>query len=453
MFVCGMALISPGTVVIPSGDPYWANVSLLLHADGTNGSTTFTDSSPTTKTVTASGSTISTAQYIFGGSSGLIATATSSNDLTIPNHTDFSLSTGDFTLEVWVYVTTVQISIILQKAVGTGSYPWQVYITSGSKFGFRGLNTVPALVYDLTSTTSVSPNTWYFIQARRSGNDFALAINGTQEATSNPGSTTLYSDTAHVVIGNYDSGATFPLVGYVDDVRITKGIARPFALPTTAFPNSSSPDLYWTNVEALLYFDGTNNSTTFTDSSSRAHTVTPHGTAKLSTAQFVYGTAAGLFNGTSDYLSLPITSTNFGLVDWTWEARIRWNTVGDCGIMTAVNGGTDLYLEYYGGTWTLGDNAINNIAYSAFTPVANTWYALALTKSGSTYRLFIDGTIITSSTTALRTDISCSVFQIGARANASIFFNGYIDEARITIGTARYTANYVPTTSAAFPNF
>ena len=81
-------------------DPYFSNVSLLLHGDGTNGSTTIIDSSPLPKTVTAFGNAqISTAQSKFGGSS--IAFDGTGDSLTIPAIT----FAGDFTLEAWLYKT------------------------------------------------------------------------------------------------------------------------------------------------------------------------------------------------------------------------------------------------------------------------------------------------------------------------------------------------------------
>ncbi len=85
-----------------SGVQIASNLSLLLHMDGTNGSTTFTDSSPNSHTITASGSaSISTTQYKFGTASGYFSTAF--DCLTIPDSSVFDLSGGVWTIGFWIY--------------------------------------------------------------------------------------------------------------------------------------------------------------------------------------------------------------------------------------------------------------------------------------------------------------------------------------------------------------
>ncbi len=211
-------------------DPNYANVSLLLHFDNN-----LTDNSPTPKTVTAVGnSTVSAAASKFGGYSGFVdASGGTGSNYTVPDHADFNFPTQDFTLEAWVYLTSSTTCAILNKSAG-GQYPWQFWLNS-NVLSFRGFNSGGSLVYSIGGTTTLSLNTWCFCQARRSGNTFALAVNGTQEATTTLGATTLLTNTDVLTIGNI---VTSPLIGYVDDVRITKGVARAFALPTAAFPNS-----------------------------------------------------------------------------------------------------------------------------------------------------------------------------------------------------------------------
>ena len=83
---------------------------LLLHCDGADGSTTFIDSA-TGKTITASGNAqIDTAQYKFGGASGLFD---GTNDfLYTPNHADFTFGTGDFTIDFWVRLAAINVQYV-----------------------------------------------------------------------------------------------------------------------------------------------------------------------------------------------------------------------------------------------------------------------------------------------------------------------------------------------------
>ena len=224
-----------------SGDPDFANVGLLLHCDGSNGGTTFTDSSSNGHTVTPTSVTTSTAQAKFGATSALIASSANTNRLEVSDDASLVASTEDFTIECWVYFTSVASAAILyNKAFGTGLYPYQLYKSGGNNFGFRGFDNASSLIYDLTGTTSVTTGQWYFVQARRSSGTFALAVDGTQEATTTiSSSTVLLPNAAPVSIGNYgNAAASFPVIGYMDDIRFTKNVARTFALPTAAFPDS-----------------------------------------------------------------------------------------------------------------------------------------------------------------------------------------------------------------------
>jgi hypothetical protein len=85
---------------------------------------------------------------------------------------------------------------------------------------------------------------------------------------------------------------------------------------------------------------------------------------------------------------------------------------------------------------------------------ANTWYHVALCKSGSSTKMFIDGTQTGSTYTDNNTYINSGRTQLGAEVSfgsgVAEFFNGYIDEIRVS-HMARYTANFSPPT-AAFPD-
>lgn len=213
-------------------DPDFANVSLLLHYDNN-----LTDHSGTPKTVTAVGNAaVSAGASKFGGYSGFVdGSGGTGSCYTVPDHTHFNFPTQDFTLETWFYLTSVSACILLNKYNGGALYPWQLWIDGSQHLSFRGFDSGGSLVYTINGSTGVSPSTWYFAQGRRSGNTFACALNGAQEATTTLGATTLMTNADVVKIGNSISS---PLIGYVDDTRITKSVARTFALPTAAFPNS-----------------------------------------------------------------------------------------------------------------------------------------------------------------------------------------------------------------------
>ena len=201
-----------------SDDPYFANVSLLLRGDGTNGSTTIVDSSPSPKTVTAFGDAqISTAQSNFGGSS--LRFDGSGDYLLIAANSGLSLP-GDFTIELWHFL------------VANAQYP--APLSSGGYFS--GTNswyfnvTQSAVTFYVKSTggnvTSVSTalNQWNHFAIARSGSTLRIFKNGTQLGSFTNSASLTDGGVNGLNIGRLTIYGS--MNGYIDDLRITKGVAR-----------------------------------------------------------------------------------------------------------------------------------------------------------------------------------------------------------------------------------
>ena len=209
-----------------------------------------------------------------------------------------------------------------------------------------------------------------------------------------------------------------------------------------------------TDVSLLLHMDGTNGSTTFTDSGPNALAVTAFGNAQISTTQSQYGGASGYFDGTGDY----ITYSSASLFDFSEDFTIEgwWNftqinqyqgfTILFCGIeldriqLATVSGAVELY-------WG-GPLISYSIASSGFL---NTWTHFAVTRSGTAVKLWINGLNVASATKT--TTIDVSGISLSSQLNNGGYhgyFNGYVDEFRVTKGVARYTSTFTPT--GPFPN-
>jgi hypothetical protein len=222
-------------------DPDFANVSLLLHGDGTNGSTAIIDSSSSPKTVTAVGNAqISTAQSKFGGSS--FAFDGSGDWLRLQTGVaDYNFGSGDFTIEAWVYRLNTNTAAIyvgqsdLGSAAGSNVILYvsaaatsDVYVGSGS--------------YGVASPNP-STNTWAHVALCRSGGTLRSFLNGSVVAAN----TSLGTNSVNIgsaanppTIGALNNNGS-PLNGYIDDFRITKGVARytaAFTPPTAPFPDA-----------------------------------------------------------------------------------------------------------------------------------------------------------------------------------------------------------------------
>jgi hypothetical protein len=203
-----------------------SGTSLLLNY--TNGG--IIDNTMSNDLETVGGASISTTQSKFGGSSmyfdgsGDWLLAKASNVL--------SFETGDFTIEGWLYPTAVTGAdrcLWDTRAVSTDS-GMVLFIDTNGK-----LATYTSSALRLTSGASLSANTWtHFALVRYSGT-MAFYINGFQSGTL-AYSTTITCPGTVFIGARQDSAA--PYTGYIDDLRITKGIARyvqNFTPPTQAF--------------------------------------------------------------------------------------------------------------------------------------------------------------------------------------------------------------------------
>jgi hypothetical protein len=87
------------------------------------------------------------------------------------------------------------------------------------------------------------------------------------------------------------------------------------------------------------------------------------------------------------------------------------------------------------------------VVISGGSVTLNTWSHLAITRASNSLKMFLNGTQIGSTYTLSATLITAPMF-IGSRYNATQYFNGYMDDFRITKGYARYTTTFTPPTSA-----
>jgi hypothetical protein len=225
-------------IVIMNSDPYFGSVDLLLHANGTNGSTTFIDSSNSPKSITANGNAvISTTHAKFGTSSMYFD---GNGDYLTTDVNSLPVLTGDFTIECWAYRTQ---AIYGYDALFTtkANVSWaQDGINTSLVFsagGFHGLG----LGWTTYSTgVSIPTGTWTHAAVTRSGSTVRFFIGGSlvhsHTYSGNVGDTTYKRG-----IGVFDSEGGGPRLhwyGYIDDFRITRGVARytsAFTPPTSEF--------------------------------------------------------------------------------------------------------------------------------------------------------------------------------------------------------------------------
>lgn len=216
-------------------------------------------------------------------------------------------------------------------------------------------------------------------------------------------------------------------------------------------------DPHWASVVSLLHFDGPNDSTTITDQIIRIWTV--NGNARLRTAQRRWGPSSLYLDGNGDYLTTPdAAGLTLAGTDATIECWIRPSDIKPH--MAVVNkrpaSGTSEFSIYvangYLGAfgWNSAGEVIQLTGGSQLE--VDVWYHVALSVSGSTWRLFLNGALEAVGTTVGAIQGNGFSIYIGRdRINSSRDFPGYIDDFRWTAGIARYTSGFTPPT-APFPD-
>jgi hypothetical protein len=210
-------------------DPNISFVKALLHFDGTDGSTTITDSSPAAHSFTANnGAALTTSQSKFGGSA--LALDGTNDTVSSTSHADYGLGTGDFTVEGWFrFTSTTGDRYLCATAVNTG---FAILLSGGVLYTARR-----DVAGDLSFSWSPTLNQWYFIATSRASGTAHLYIDGSRVATGSVGSNYVQGD---LIVGGYNSSLG-PFSGQVDDFRWTKGVGRytgsTCPVPTTPFPN------------------------------------------------------------------------------------------------------------------------------------------------------------------------------------------------------------------------
>jgi hypothetical protein len=213
------------------------------------------------------------------------------------------------------------------------------------------------------------------------------------------------------------------------------------------------------NTTLLLHGDGANNSTTFTDRSGSAtpKVVTPFGNTKISTAASKFGSSSILFDGNGDYLRIPYDS-DFNLLstDFTFECWVNFNSIGVQGLLSKHTSGAalDYELAIINST-TIRFVQSNLIGIDATVPAmtTGTWYHIAFVKSSGNLSIYLNGTRRAGPTAATLTNNITSYVVIGASTwnTPGAFFNGYMNEARLS-KVSRYSGASFTVPTAAFTN-
>lgn len=371
-----------------------------------------------------------------------------------PASTQFNL-VGDFTIEAWVYPTYLNSGnwgIFDARVSGGTASPWAFLLQNTS-----GTYTIMFFDGDYNYGTNTVPlNVWSHIAVVRSGGVLTYYLNGEVDTVfSSYGTGAISPGSTNPVVGVKDQSAgSLGTVGNISNLRIVNGVAvytsafTPSTSPLTViqpanFNGNPSSQIFSTQTTLLLNTD--DNGFNWVDKSTNNFVLT--GPNMPTTSALSPFAGSMLFNGTSDYLTVASNPVlGFGTGDFTVECWVNWNSLTTSAIFdNQTNGGFNLYYDagvYLSNYLVVSNRYTNQIAY-AWTPTIDTWYHIAISRSGTDLRMFIDGTLVTT-TTGDTTEYQAGVYNIGSDQGAGGWYlNGNLSNLRVVKGVAVYTSNFI----------
>lgn len=225
-------------------DPHFANVVLLMGFEGSNGATGspgMDDESLSVHGTLSGGSStsnISTAQFK-AGSSSLHLTG---NSVDFPDSADWDLGSGHFTIEFFGYPGTVSgVQFLVGQWNAAPDLGWQLYM-NGNNLCWNTSTTGSDNNTDITGSTAITSSLWHHLCIDYDGIKYRVYVDGVQNGSfATP--RTLFNSSTVLTLGAAANGGFLFDPGFMDELRITKGVARyatdtSFTVPTVPLPRS-----------------------------------------------------------------------------------------------------------------------------------------------------------------------------------------------------------------------
>ena len=349
------------------------------------------------------------------------------------SHADFAMGTGDFTLECWVYRSSVGGFMNFLATRGgpgtTAGYTW------GAQSSGNGYD-VEFYTNNMTGINGgnqwVTGGQWHHVAITRTGTTLSSYVNGILNTTTTNSQN--FTNTS-LAVGMTNDGGQGPFHGYIQDIRIYKGVAK--------------------------YTGGTVDNQVFIIPATEPNFIpdTPSGVATKSKLKEITDGAV-YFDGSGDYCSTPTSSSDFtmGTGDFTVECFVTkddsshrgiWQISGTVGGLQSTNYTQTLALGYQQNRWQLyaGGGQVDGASPPTNGAVIpKKWYHLAVVRHSGTTKLYVDGREEISTSDTYNYTGTYLVF--GGYYSTSYLHQGNISNFRVVKGTAVYTSEFTPPTSA-----
>lgn len=442
-------------------DPYYNNVVLNLHGNGTNGAqnNTFLDSSSNNFTITRNGNTTQGAfnpyqqngywSNYFDGSSNIVGSLSS------------ALGTGDFTVEFWVYIvsntgTGGEGGFLQTTSSSTGLSTSEYGVSSLTMQRNSGTNTYGFTVGGTSvpfSNSGTYLNQWMHIACVRSSGTVRIYMNGVLNSTPTTATTNLTG--TYIGIGGYYNGS-YLCNAYIANFRATSTVVY-----SGNFTPSTTP---LTAITGTLFLGCQSNR--FLNTSSGAAMTVNTGTPSVQAfnpflQNLPYESSrlggSGYFDGSGDYLNSAITA--IGTNDFTVEyysyliSHSGTNNEGGYFQISGTAGGLDTTFSVgiiaarasAGNGRVLSVNVGGTNILTTYVPGLGEWFHTAIVRQTNSVKVYVNGVLVSTPAT-ISTNLTGAYVALGGYYSTSYLMNGYLSGFRV-VNSAVYTAAFtVPTT-------
>ena len=409
--------------------------------------------------------------------------------LSIADNADFAFGTGDFTVEAFVFATGLGTYNTIFDTSSTGQD------TTGIRLGVESTGRLYLYTngFFLTANNAISTGRWYHVAYARSSGTHRLFINGVKvDETSTARN---YTNDSCVIGSHFSFGESWE--GFISNLRVVKGSAvytANFTPPTEALTNVTNTKLLCcnssTSATASTVTPGTitaNGNAVATRNeltgsivlavpgiaggqgsgygdysadirgSGTNKTLTASGNATVASVSSYYGSALS-FDGTGDYFEIAESNNEYDLDgDYTIEFWVNLNTINTVNdiIGTANN---SAFLGSGKSGWVIGYTTYSNIGFrfgyqnsgswtfehhTELTTVANQWNHVAITRSGSTQQIIINGVVSYAETQTNTITSTENTLRIGGGfGSTGGLIDAQIQDLRIYKGVAKYKGGF-----------
>lgn len=439
------------SVTISLGDVYFSNTVFLL--SGTVGSNTWIkDSSNNSFQVGIMGDTKPSSFSPFSQNWSVYFDGISAYYDFTANTTFNNFGTGDFTVEGWVYwrgTDNFSGNPTVMSVVSTWStaVAWEIEVQSGGVVRFAAGDNLPI---DLKSSGAqlITPAKWYHIAASRSSGTTKLFVNGVTAGT-HTGSVSINQNVA-LRLGAFPGGGN-RWTGYISNVRVVKGQAlytNDFTPSTTGLTLTSqgvtSPTVFLT-CNSYQFADA---NTTPIPTTNGGFNGNPQVKSFSPFSETLTANGSAYFDGSGDYLTVPAnTAFTLGTNDhciefWMYpdgsqnQYACPWYYNGSIVYYYSIGSNAPAVTTLLvggGAPWTLSISTAN----AEYAKMLSSWSHIVITRSGSAFRLFINGILRAYGTASTNITSQTSPFYIGwdGVTAGTTYFKGYLSNFKIINGS------------------